>query len=301
MTWTEVSTDDKANQPVLGVSIVIRALNEEKFLPECLRKIKEQSVDAPIEIILVDSGSVDRTVEIALSHGCKVVEIKKSEFTFGRALNIGVEQSKFNVIVAISAHCIPVGKKWLSKLVSPIISGHAHMTYGSHLASKGSRSSEINYFHEKFCHSSGLKNSPLLNNGNSAFLKSLWSKRSFNEFLPAQEDMEFALWHMKNSFAKLYFCGRSKVVHHHNDRNKTLFNRLYRELCVEFSLGQKNHIQMTMFFISIPYLILKDLITSYKKKAMMKALKGIFAFRVVQAAAYFQAYRHHQSFVSNGV
>jgi rhamnosyltransferase len=281
----------------IGVSVVIRALNEAQFLPKCLSQIQSQQLNLPFEIILVDSGSCDETVVIANSFGCKVVHIDQAEFSFGRALNVGIEQAAYSIIVAISAHCIPVGKRWLGRLVAPLLNGTSEMAYGSHLAGRGSRSSEINYFHEKFCHCSGLKTKPLLNNGNSAFLRQLWATRPFNELLPAQEDMEFALWHMTQVQAKLYFCSQSKVLHYHNDRNKTLFKRLYRELSVEFYLGQKNLPQMLKFFVMVPFFVAKDLTTSYKKGVMRRAFKGIFAFRAVQAAAYVQAFRTHQQFV----
>jgi glycosyltransferase involved in cell wall biosynthesis len=279
------------------VSVVIRALNEAQFLSQCLKKIQSQQINLPVEVILVDSGSSDETVSIAKSFGCKVVHIAQADFSFGRALNLGVEQADYTIVVAISAHCIPVGKRWLGRLVAPLLNGTSQMAYGSHLAGRGSRSSEINYFHEKFCHCSGLKTKPLLNNGNSAFLRQLWATRPFNEQLPAQEDMEFALWHMQCSDSQIYFCSQAKVVHHHNDRNKTLFKRLYRELSVEFYLGQKNLQQMLVFFAMVPFFVSKDLATSYKKGVMRRAFKGIFAFRAVQAAAYLQAFRTYQQFV----
>ena len=48
-------------------SVIIRTLNEEKYLQELINAIKEQKIDLEdeIEIILVDSGSTDQTLEIA--------------------------------------------------------------------------------------------------------------------------------------------------------------------------------------------------------------------------------------------
>ena len=67
------------------ISIIIRALNEEKYLPECLQKISEQNYKGEIEIILVDSGSADSTVEIAKAYGSKVVFITKQDFSYGKS------------------------------------------------------------------------------------------------------------------------------------------------------------------------------------------------------------------------
>lgn len=297
MAMSEIPAHFSSTASTLGVSVVIRALNEAQFLPHCLKRIQRQRLDIPIEVIVVDSGSSDATVAIAESHGCKLIHINQADFTFGKSLNLGIEQAKHTMVVAISAHCIPVGDRWLCRLLAPLLKGQAQMSYGSHLAGRGSRSSEINYFHEKFCHPSGFSSKPLLNNGNAAFLRQLWTQRPFNEQLPAQEDMEFALWHMTHTKAQLYFCSQAKVVHHHNDVNKTLFKRLYRELCVEFYLGQNNFACMLGFFAKVPYFLINDLVSSYKKGVMLRALKGIFAFRAVQSAAYLKAFMTHNRFI----
>ena len=72
------------------VSVVIRTLNEEKHLDELLRSIRSQKSDLfDIEVVIVDSGSLDRTLEIANNYAARITYIKKREFTFGRSLNIG--------------------------------------------------------------------------------------------------------------------------------------------------------------------------------------------------------------------
>lgn len=278
---------------------MIRTLNEAKFLPLCLSQIQSQQINLPVEVILVDSGSTDGTVAIAESFGCRVICIAQADFSFGRSLNVGIEKAAFSIVVALSAHCIPAGKRWIERLVTPLLNGTSQMAYGTQLAGRGSRSSEVNYFHEKFSCCSGLKTKPLLNNGNSAFLRQLWTIRHFNEQLPAQEDMEFALWHMTHSQAKIYFCSQAKVLHYHSDRNKTLFKRLYREISVEFYLGQNNLSQMLAFFVMVPFFVGKDITTSYKKGVTSRALKGIFAFRAMQALAYLHAFRTHRKFVQS--
>ncbi|HMN15116.1 MAG TPA: glycosyltransferase, partial [Bellilinea sp.] len=54
------------------VSIVIPALDEEAYLPGLLEAIRQQT-RSPLEVIVADAGSSDRTVEIALQAGCRVV------------------------------------------------------------------------------------------------------------------------------------------------------------------------------------------------------------------------------------
>jgi glycosyltransferase involved in cell wall biosynthesis len=102
----------------MNCSIIIRAYNEEKYIGRLLEGIKQQTVQ-DVEIILVDSGSTDKTVAIAESFGAKVVHIPSAEFTFGRSLNFGVKSAAREFIVIASAHVYPVYPDWLETLLRP--------------------------------------------------------------------------------------------------------------------------------------------------------------------------------------
>ena len=54
------------------VSIVIRTLNEEKYLEQLFRKIYKQETSYIYEISLKDSGSTDNTLKIARNFKCKI-------------------------------------------------------------------------------------------------------------------------------------------------------------------------------------------------------------------------------------
>jgi glycosyltransferase involved in cell wall biosynthesis len=76
------------------VSIVIRTYNEQRHLPELLAAISHQEVDFEFETVIVDSGSTDNTLDIAKKFGCRISHIPKTEFTFGRSLNVGCEKAR---------------------------------------------------------------------------------------------------------------------------------------------------------------------------------------------------------------
>src|SRR5262245_10136997 len=107
-------------------SIVIRAFNEERWLPEVLRAIERQT-NKDFEIILVDSGSTDRTRDIAGAAGARLVRLRPDNFTFGHSLNLGIQEARGAFVVMVSAHAIPTDEHWLERLIAPLRSGNAAM------------------------------------------------------------------------------------------------------------------------------------------------------------------------------
>lgn len=72
-------------QKPAGVSLCMIVKNEEKFLPQCLASVRDY-VD---ELIVCDTGSTDRTIEIARSYGATVIEDPwRNDFSWSRNKSI---------------------------------------------------------------------------------------------------------------------------------------------------------------------------------------------------------------------
>ena len=96
----------------------------------CLRKIYEQTYKN-FEIIIVDNLSKDKTIDKIKKYNCKIVKIKK--FIPGKAINMGVSKSTGEIIVCLSAHCIPVNKDWLKHLILDLNKKNIGAVYGKQL------------------------------------------------------------------------------------------------------------------------------------------------------------------------
>jgi len=93
------------------VSIIMPAFNEEKYIEKSLSAVCE--LDYPrdcYEIIVVDNGSNDATVEIAKKYADRVLIIR--DVRVGAVRNFGVKNSKGSVIAFLDSDCIP-NKNWL--------------------------------------------------------------------------------------------------------------------------------------------------------------------------------------------
>lgn len=212
------------------VSIIVRALNEAKFLPECLQKISEQNYGGPVEVVVVDSGSTDDTVEIASDFGAKVINISKSVFTYGRSLNVGCEASSGECLVLLSAHCIPCDENWLKDLVNPLEEGISEYSYGRQLPRSGvSKFSEGMVFQKYYPEVGAIPQvGYFCNNANSAILRSTWKRLRFNEKLTGLEDLELAK-RLVDSGGTVSYVGSSAVEHIHEESWSRVKIRYERE------------------------------------------------------------------------
>ena len=114
----------------MKVSIIIRSKNEEKWIGLCLESIFSQSYE-DFEVILVDNNSTDGTVKKAKNWPVKLLKIDK--FLPGDAINQGIRKSSGDIIICLSAHCIPTSKKWLSSLIKPLDDQSIAGVYGKQI------------------------------------------------------------------------------------------------------------------------------------------------------------------------
>jgi len=103
-----------------SISIVIQTYNSEKTLNECLTSIIIQDYPKDkIEIIVVDGGSKDKTLEIANHFGVKIVNEKTRKPEAATA--IGYNVAKNELIVNIPSDNILPHKNWLKVMVKPFL------------------------------------------------------------------------------------------------------------------------------------------------------------------------------------
>lgn len=97
------------------ISIIIPALNEESYIRQCLKAINDMDFrEDQYEVIVVDNGSFDATIEIAESFKAQV--LIKLDGTIGSLRNYGAKHARGDIIGFIDADC-QVEKDWLKNAV----------------------------------------------------------------------------------------------------------------------------------------------------------------------------------------
>jgi 2-desacetyl-2-hydroxyethyl bacteriochlorophyllide A dehydrogenase len=210
-------------------SVVIRTFNEEKFLSGLLAAIKQQAY-RDHETIVVDSGSMDRTREIAVQKADKLLAIESRDFTFGHSLNAGIQQGFGKYIVIVSAHTLPFNEYWLENLIKPLHDDTTAMVYGRQLGGRSSNFSEAQDMRRTFGKQRRVLRPPrfFANNANSAVRKDLWRQHPFDEGLLGLEDIEWAKYWMKRHYQVVYEP-QAALYHIHTENWRQIRRRYYRE------------------------------------------------------------------------
>lgn len=249
------------------ISIIVRTLNEARYLEELLVGCKAQKLKGlEIEVVLVDSGSTDGTLEIARCHGCRVTEIKREEFSFGKSLNVGCSVATGDILVFISGHCIPTHEDWLQKLCQPIINGDAQYTYGRQFGGASSYFSEKQVFAKYYPNESRIPQEGFFcNNANAALQKSTWESLRFDEELTGLEDMHLAK-RLCGLGGKVAYVADAAVYHYHEERWGQVRRRYERESIALQAIMPQVHIKLLDLCRYVLISILHDLKAAYQSK-----------------------------------
>ena len=265
------------------ISIVIRTLNEETYLSELLSLIVAQERDGfDIEIVIIDSGSTDETLNIAKEFNTRITHITKDNFTFGRSLNLGSTFSRGEILVYISGHCVPVGVDWLKSLVKPIRDGVAGFTYGRQIGRDTTKFAERKIFDKYFPEISKIPQAGFFcNNANSAINRNVWLQFKFDEDITGLEDMELAKRYCIEQ-GKIAYVANASVYHIHNERWRHTKRRYEREAIALQKIMPEVQVTLLDTIRYIWVSIVFDAQSALKDGLFFREIYGIIKFRIAQ-------------------
>jgi rhamnosyltransferase len=215
----------------LKASIVMRAKNEERYIGTTLERIGEQVGVGEFETIVVDSGSTDCTIEIARKFPVHLIQIPPSTFTYGRALNIGIEVARGDFIISLSAHSLPASDRWLANLLDGFRDPNVAAVYGRHLPRANATKLELFGMHLSGVMSDRPRRQTrdmMFSNANGAFRRHLTLEHPFDEIIPGAEDLAWADWAVRQGWA-VYYEPRAAVYHSHGEPLGRLVRRMLHD------------------------------------------------------------------------
>jgi threonine dehydrogenase-like Zn-dependent dehydrogenase/GT2 family glycosyltransferase len=270
-------------------SIVIRTFNEEKHIKRLLDSILDQNY-TNWEIIIVDSGSTDNTLEIARNYSTRIVKIEPKEFSFGLSLNEGCRNAEGDYAVFASAHTYPVDNTWLYNMIKPFEDPKIAMVYGRHIPMETTKLSEERDFNVLF----GTKSKILVdeafgNNANAAVRLALWQEIPYDEKLSGLEDVDWAKKIQARGYY-VYYKADACLVHIHEEKYGQILNRFKRESIAYKNIFPDTEYTLTKAMRHFFALSTRDVFYGLSSQKSLRKMGQIIPYRLAQCRGSYDGF-----------
>ncbi len=120
----------------MKASVVIPTKNPGPVFRSVLDRVIAQACPWPFEILIIDSGSTDGTLDVIESHPTvRLHRIKPQEFGHGRTRNLGVCLTTGEFVAFLTHDALPVDTDWLARIVAAVEAGpDIAGAFGRHVA-----------------------------------------------------------------------------------------------------------------------------------------------------------------------
>lgn len=262
-------------------SLVIRCRNEEAHIGRLLAGARRQDLP-PHQIVVVDSGSTDATLAIAREFDVDVVTIAPEDFSFGRALNRGLEACDGEVAVLASAHVYPVYSSWLERLLAPFADERVALSYGAQRAPTDGRFSEQQILRRWFPARSEIPQThPFCNNANAAVRVAAWAELPYDETLTGLEDLDWAKRALERG-SVLAYVAEAPIVHVHDESFGQVLNRYRREAIAHKRIYPEQNMSGLAALGAAASSVASDLRAASSEGGLLGKAPDIVSFRAAQ-------------------
>lgn len=219
------------------ISVVIPVKDGGEDLVRCLEAIAGQRIDEEVEVVVVDSGSVDGSVERARRLGARVHEIPSGEFNHGGTRNLGAELATGDVLVFTTQDAYAADDQWLATLVAPLRADRRVAgVYGRQLPHDDATPPEryfLDFLYgpdacmQRISDPSELTfEKTLFSNVNAAIPKAVWSNHRFDDDLIMSEDQAWSRRMLLDGW-EIAYEPRAAVRHSHTYTVAGAFRRFF--------------------------------------------------------------------------
>jgi len=213
----------------ISISVIIPTKNAGDDFEPLVKMLLKQRGFNRVEIIVVDSGSSDQTLEIASRFSCNIVRIKPEQFSHSYSRNLGAENATGDYLLFTTQDALPPTDTWLYELATALVQNKAAAVS---CAETPREDADLFYRvicwnHYRFLEVNGtdrILTKPniedhinLRKNGQLSDIANLISKELFFKYkyrYNYAEDLDLGIRLIKDGYS-LVFLGTTRIIHSH--------------------------------------------------------------------------------------
>lgn len=209
------------------VSVIMRCKNSDWVIAQALASLFSQTF-TDFELIVVDSGSTDRTLEIVKQYPCRLIAIEPTQYYPGAVLNMAIKEAKSDLIVFQNSDGVPLCQHTLQRLVAAFEDQNVHAALTRQLPRPEAETWVRKDYEISFPDKEKTPKWIRLSLPMAALRKSVWEKHHFYTDAWASEDTEWGEWAVKNGY-NIKYVKDAIIMHSHNYSLKQIYGRKFVE------------------------------------------------------------------------
>ena len=209
------------------VSIVMRTKNADWVVGQALAALYSQAF-TDFELIVVDSGSTDGTLDIVRRYPCDLVEIAADSYIPGPVLNDAIERASGEIIVFQNSDVVPLDDGCLGRLVAAFDDAEVQAAFARQVPRPEAHAWVRRDYAQSFPARGEAPPWMTFSLPFAAMRRSIWCERPFYEEAWASEDSEWGHWARSNGH-RIAYVPEAAVMHSHNYTLRQIFGRRFVE------------------------------------------------------------------------
>lgn len=241
-------------------SVIIRTKNSERTIKACLDSLLTQTLK-PVEIIVVDSGSTDSTLDIIKAYNVTLLYYPEDKlFNYSKALNIGIAQVSSAYVFILSSHVELIHANTVQYMLQVLTSHTNCITVSTNRAStKDAQIIHIESLESVKKNRIDIENfkGRAMYNFCSVIRKESWERYPFNENIPTCEDQDWSYHFIKKGYFTEFILNPAVFY-------KNPYYNIQKDVFETLTIGR----------LVYPYFISKHYMIKMFKRGAKKILSG---------------------------
>ena len=277
----------------LKISVFIRTKNNDWVISQTLNALFSQTLK-PDELVVVDSGSTDKTLDILKEFDISPLQISPDSYIPGKVINETLEKISSDIVIMLNSDSVLLSKDSLNNLIAPFNDPNVVATVGRQIPRHDAEDWVRRDYDVAFPEQGPIPDFIGLSFPLSAFRLDAWKKEKFYTKSWGSEDTEWGKRIVRNGLGTIEYVPTAITMHSHNYNFSQLFARRFIEGEADFFINGN----IPNLFISYVKSCGREF-KYYTKKGNYLGIPKIFIRNLYSNWGYFKGFQSAKRRVKN--